>query len=88
MCVAEPTLREQRVWPSVGSASVAIEIETCQRCGGLRAQPRRRLSATAPSPTEYIVRCQWDDEAGVWYVDDTDVPGLSTEAETFELLEH
>lgn len=35
----------------------------------------------------YTVNCQWDADAGVWYVADTDVPGLSTEAETLEALE-
>lgn len=35
----------------------------------------------------YTVNCQWDSDAGVWYVADTDVPGLATEAETIEKLE-
>lgn len=34
----------------------------------------------------YIVKCQWDAEAGVWYVVDSDVPGLATEAETVEAM--
>lgn len=34
----------------------------------------------------YRVRCEWDNEAGVWYVVETDVPGLSAEAETQEAL--
>lgn len=35
----------------------------------------------------YTVTCHWDDEAGVWYVAETDVPGLVTEADTLEQLE-
>jgi predicted RNase H-like HicB family nuclease len=37
--------------------------------------------------TAYTVNCRWDDEAGVWYVAESDVPGLATEAETLEQLE-
>lgn len=29
--------------------------------------------------------CRWDEEGGVWYVADSDVPGLATEAETLPL---
>jgi predicted RNase H-like HicB family nuclease len=32
------------------------------------------------------VRCAWDDEADVWYVQESDVPGLVTEADTLEAL--
>ncbi|MDA8347970.1 MAG: DUF1902 domain-containing protein [Pseudomonadota bacterium] len=32
----------------------------------------------------YTVTCQWDDEAGIWYVSESDVPGLITEAATVE----
>lgn len=35
----------------------------------------------------YTVNCQWDADAGVWYVENTDVPGLATEAPTLEELE-
>ena len=35
----------------------------------------------------YTVTCRWDEEAGVWYVADSDVPGLASEAETLEALE-
>jgi hypothetical protein len=35
----------------------------------------------------YTVTCHWDDEAQVWFVADTDVPGLATEAATVEELE-
>lgn len=34
----------------------------------------------------YFVKAEWDAEAGVWYVDDTNVPGLCTEAETADEL--
>lgn len=30
----------------------------------------------------YTIRCQWDAEARVWYVAESDVPGLSLEAPT------
>jgi predicted RNase H-like HicB family nuclease len=33
-----------------------------------------------------IVRAAWDDEAKVWYVEDSDVPGLATEADTVDEL--
>jgi predicted RNase H-like HicB family nuclease len=35
----------------------------------------------------YTVSCNWDDDAKVWFVADTDVPGLATEAATVEELE-
>lgn len=35
----------------------------------------------------YTVACQWDAEAQVWYVAETDVPGLATEAATLEEME-
>lgn len=34
----------------------------------------------------YTVTCAWDAEAGVWYVAETDVPGLATEAESVEAM--
>ena len=34
----------------------------------------------------YYVRADWDEEAQVWYVSSTDVPGLAAEAETPEKL--
>ncbi|HEV2541896.1 MAG TPA: DUF1902 domain-containing protein [Methylobacterium sp.] len=33
-----------------------------------------------------VVRCAWDDEADVWFVQDSDVPGLVTEATTLDAL--
>lgn len=35
---------------------------------------------------KYTVRCQWDAEAEVWYVSDSNVPGLATEADSQEAL--
>lgn len=32
----------------------------------------------------YTVTCEWDNEARVWYVAESDVPGLATEAGTVE----
>jgi predicted RNase H-like HicB family nuclease len=34
----------------------------------------------------YRVRAEWDSEAKVWYISDTDVPGLVAEAENPEKL--
>jgi hypothetical protein len=33
------------------------------------------------------VTCEWDAEAAVWYVCDSNVPGLSAEADTVEAME-
>ncbi|MCJ2095026.1 DUF1902 domain-containing protein [Methylobacterium sp. J-072] len=33
-----------------------------------------------------VVRCAWDEEAAVWYVSESDVPGLATEAESLDAL--
>jgi hypothetical protein len=35
----------------------------------------------------HTVACHWDAEAQVWYVAETDVPGLATEAATLEQME-
>lgn len=35
----------------------------------------------------YTVACLWDEEARMWYVAETDVPGLATEAATLEEME-
>jgi predicted RNase H-like HicB family nuclease len=34
----------------------------------------------------YTVTCRWDEEAHVWYVADSDVPGLATGADTLDEL--
>lgn len=34
----------------------------------------------------YEIRCEWDTEAGVWYVAESNVPGLATEAATAEAM--
>jgi len=39
------------------------------------------------STKRYTVTCHWDEEAQVWYVAETDVPGLATEAATVEEME-
>ena len=33
-----------------------------------------------------VVRVAWDDEAKVWYVEESDIDGLATEADTLEEL--
>lgn len=35
---------------------------------------------------QFFVHAAWDDEAKVWFVADTDVPGLVTEAESLDAL--
>lgn len=35
----------------------------------------------------YTVTCCWDKEAGVWYVAESDVPGLAAEADSLEEME-
>jgi predicted RNase H-like HicB family nuclease len=39
------------------------------------------------STKTYTVTCHWDDDARMWYVADTDVPGLATEAATLDEME-
>jgi hypothetical protein len=34
----------------------------------------------------FTVECEWDEDAGVWYVSESNVPGLVAEAETQEAL--
>ena len=34
----------------------------------------------------YTVKCAWDAEARVWYVQETNVPGLATESATVEAM--
>jgi hypothetical protein len=36
---------------------------------------------------EFHVCCMWDDEASLWYVHESNVPGLSAEAPTVEAME-
>jgi hypothetical protein len=33
-----------------------------------------------------VVRAAWDEEAQVWYVEESDIPGLATEADSLEAL--
>lgn len=34
----------------------------------------------------YEIRVEWDTEAGVWYIEDSNVPGLVAEAPTLEKM--
>lgn len=34
----------------------------------------------------FIIKAEWDDEAQVWYVAESDVPGLATEAPSVDAL--
>jgi len=38
------------------------------------------------SKKEFIVQAHWDADAKVWWADSDDIPGLVTEAETFDAL--
>jgi hypothetical protein len=40
----------------------------------------------APHMRTYFVKAVWDDDAKVWYVSHTDVPGLAVEADSPEEL--
>ena len=37
-------------------------------------------------PRIFLIRVDRDEEAGVWYVAESDVPGLATEAESVEAM--
>jgi Domain of unknown function (DUF1902) len=39
-----------------------------------------------PPMSLYVVKASFDAEADVWFVDHTDIPGLATEAPSFEAL--
>ncbi len=43
------------------------------------------MQRSSTSPT-YTVTAEWDGEARVWVATSDDVPGLATEADTFEAL--
>jgi predicted RNase H-like HicB family nuclease len=44
------------------------------------------MPRTDKSPAAYTVNCRWDEEARVWYVADSNVPGLATGADTLDEL--
>jgi hypothetical protein len=44
------------------------------------------LLRRVPFLKTFTVECEWDDEAKVWFISDSDVPGLSGEATTVEEL--
>lgn len=35
---------------------------------------------------QFVITAEWDEEAKVWFVADSDVPGLATEADTIDEL--
>jgi hypothetical protein len=35
---------------------------------------------------DFQIRAVWDDEAGVWFIADSDLPGLAAEGETLDEL--
>lgn len=36
---------------------------------------------------QFFVKAEWDEDAHVWYVAESDVPGLATEAPTLDALQ-
>lgn len=44
------------------------------------------LPRRLPSVKTFTIQCEWDDEAKLWYVSESDVPGLVAEAPTVEDL--
>ena len=44
------------------------------------------MQAVPMGRQEFKVEVHWDPEASVWYVSDSDVPGLATGADTIEEL--
>ena len=44
------------------------------------------MSRETDSPTPYFAAIAWDEEAAVWYVSETDFPGLAAEAGTQQRL--
>ena len=66
--------------------SEAAVVIVARRFFGDCPQSVVNLSADM-STKSYTVACLWDAEASVWYVAETDVPGLATEAATLEEME-
>lgn len=46
----------------------------------MRDEPEAKMQRYA------IVRAAWDEDAKVWYIEDSDIPGLVTESESLEGL--
>ena len=44
------------------------------------------MSKEFDASTPYFAAVSWDEEAGVWYISETDFPGLVAEAETRQQL--
>ncbi|MBF8273291.1 MAG: hypothetical protein HW380_2396 [Magnetococcales bacterium] len=44
------------------------------------------MSRKQKPPKEFKIKAAWDPEAQVWYVENSDIPGLMTEAATLESL--
>ena len=42
--------------------------------------------AKSTVPVKFEVQAHWDAEAGVWWAESNDIPGLVTEAKTFDEL--
>jgi predicted RNase H-like HicB family nuclease len=60
-----------------GCRNVSLFAANCELFDMLR---RMKIHAER----SYTVHCTWDAEASVWYVSESDVPGLVTEAATVE----
>ena len=47
----------------------------------------RRARGSRQSRPRYFVVCRWDDEAGVWYVHKSNIPGLAADADTIGAMQ-
>jgi hypothetical protein len=59
-------------------------VKTVNKVTGYLARQAFKLLVRA-SQSHYVI-ARWDDEASVWYVYESSVPGLSLEAENRDLL--
>ena len=67
--------------------TVPVPNLTAQKhLGPIRRLIRRVRNMTAPTVIELNVHLAYDDEADVWYVAASDIPGLSLEAENPQRL--
>jgi len=52
----------------------------------IAAERARRKYPTMAHQHEFSVSVEWDEEAQVWYVAESDVPGLATEAPSMDQM--
>ena len=64
---------------------LAVPRSSCTPCLGHEALVEHKEGGMAHT---YHATMSWDEEVGVWYVSDTDFPGLVAEADTQRELVH